>query len=247
MAKSSYFAVPALAAAALFLAPSSAHALTATSPVQAATLIQSTNTAINFQGFSNAFKTSNGIPLNAVLNTVLLTAKGTSGGSVEVIQYSPSGPATVTSPGIMNLTVNGIMPLGQINASTPNPLNVPAASFPGGVYTPGQATVNVTPQVHTYSWNLAPGGTNPLSFFLTNSLTLQALAEFAPTIGGTPGAQEGVDSSTFQLDSVLPDTFLTFGYSIPASSAVPGPLPILGAASAFAFSRRMRSRIKQAS
>jgi hypothetical protein len=220
--------------------------LTATSPVQAATLIKSTNTAINFQGFSNAFKTTNGIPLNAVLNTVLLTAKGTSGGSVEVLQFSPSGPATVTSPGIMNLTVNGIMPLGQVNASNPSPVIVPAATLVPS-YMPGQATVNVTPQQHTYTWNLAPGGTNPLSFFLTNSLTLQALAEFAPTIGGTPGAQEGVDSSTFQLDSVLPDTFLTFGYSIPASSAVPGPLPILGAASAFAFSRRMRSRIKQAS
>lgn len=240
-------AASAMAAAAL-LAPGSAHALTATSPVQAATVIGSSNTPINFQGFSPAFKTANSIPLWATLNNVKLTTKGRSGGSVTVTQFSPSGPATVTSPGTMNLTVNGIMPVGQSNASNPSPQSVPAAILVPS-YTPGVASVNVTPTDHTYSWFISSGGTNPLSYFSNNLLTFQALAEFAPTIGGTAGALESSDASTFALSSTLADTFLTFDYTVGSepSSPVPGPLPIIGAASAFAFSRRLRCRIKQVS
>ena len=237
-------AASALAAAAM-LAPGSAHALTATSPVQAATVITSTNTPINFQGFSNAFKAANWIPLHATLNNVLLTTKGRSGGSVTVTQFSPVGPATVTSPGTLNLTVNGIMPVGQPNASTPSPQTVPAA-VTSPSYIPGVASVNVTPADHTYTWFISSGGTNPLSYFTNNALTFQALSDFAPTIGGTAGASESADASTYALSSTLADTFLTFDYSVD-SQPVPGPLPIIGAASAFAFSRRLRSRIKQVS
>ena len=235
----------ALAAAAL-LAPGSAHALTATSPVQSAVTIASTATSIGFQGFSDAFKTANSIPLWATLDNVKITAKGTTGGSVVVQQFNPAGSAIVTSPGKMNLTINGIMPVSQDNNNTPSPATVPAAVYP--IPGAGSATINVTPTVHTYNWTLVPGGTNPLSFFYGNSLTLQALAEFSPTITGTPGAAETSDNSTFALSSILTDTFLTFDYTVgPEPSMVPGPLPIIGAASAFGFSRRLRSRIKQVS
>jgi hypothetical protein len=238
-------AASALAAAAL-LAPGSAHALTATSPVQSAVTIQSSATPIGFQGFSDAYKTSKGIPLWATLNSVLITAKGTAGGSVVVQQFNPAGPATVTSPGKMNLTINGIMPVGQNNSNTPSPATVPGAVYP--IPGAGSATITVTPTVLTFNWTLVPGGTNPLSFFYGNSLTLQALAEFAPTIGGTAGASETSDASTFALSPTLTDTFLTFDYTVgPEPSTVPSPLPIIGAASAFGFSRRLRSRIKQVS
>jgi hypothetical protein len=240
-------AASALAAAAL-LAPGSAHALTATSPVQAAVTIGSAapGTDISFQGFSDAFKTTKGIPLWATLNSVQITTKGTTGGSVVVQQFNPAGSATVTSPGKMNLTINGIMPTSQNNSNTPSPATVPAAVYP--IPGAGSATINVTPTVHTYNWAIVPGGTNPISFFYGNSLTLQALAEFAPTITGTPGAIETSDASTFALSSILADTFLTFDYTVgPEPSTVPSPLPIIGAASAFGFSRRLRSRIKQVS
>jgi hypothetical protein len=238
-------AASALAAAAL-LAPGSAHALTATSPVQSAVTIQSTATDIGFQGFSDAYKTNKGIPLWATLNSVQITAKGTTGGSVVVEQFNPAGSATVTSPGKMNLTINGIMPTSQNNSNTPSPATVPAAVYP--IPGAGSATINVTPTVLTYNWALVPGGTNPISFFYGNSLTLQAIAEFAPTITGTPGASETMDNSTFALSSILTDTFLTFDYTVgPEPSTVPSPLPIIGAASAFGFSRRLRSRIKQVS
>ena len=246
MATRTYLAASALAAAAL-LTHGSAHALTATSPVQSAATIQSTATPISFQGFSNDFKASNGIPLWATLNSVQITAKGLSGGSVTVSQYSPLGAATVTSPGVLNLTVNGIMPVSQSNASNPSPQTVPAA-VTTPTYIPGVASVNVTPESHTYSWFISEGGTNPLSYFSNNALTLQALAEFAPAISGTAGAMETADASTFALSPTLAETFLTFDYTVgPEPSTVPGPLPIIGAASAFGFSRRMRRRIKQVS
>jgi hypothetical protein len=120
---------------------------------------------------------------------------------------------------------------------------VPAAVYP--IPGAGSATINVTPTVLTYNWAIVPGGTNPISFFYGNSLTLQAIAEFAPTITGTPGAFKTTDNSTFALST---DTFLTFDYTVgPEPSTVPSPLPIIGAASAFGFSRRLRSRIKQVS
>jgi hypothetical protein len=236
------FAASALAAAAM-LAPGSAHALTATSPVQAATVIGSSNTPINFQGFSNAFKAANSIPLSATLNSVLITTKGTTGGSVVAANFNGGSSASVSSPGIQNITVNGIMPAGQSNANTPSPVILPPA--PGSPPFYSSATITVTPTVHTFSWNLTPGGTNPLAFFMNNALTLQALSEFAPTVTGL-GAGELSDASTFTLSSILTDTFLTFDYSV-GSQPVPGPLPIIGAAAAFGFSRRLRSRIKQVS
>jgi hypothetical protein len=239
-------AASALAAAAL-LAPGSAHALTATSPVQSAVTIGSTapGTDINFQGFSNAFKTAKSIPLWATLNSVQITTKGTTGGSVVVANFNQGGAATVTSPGTQNLTINGIMPVGKSNANTPTPLNVPAA--PGVSPFNTTRTVNITPTVQTFNWSLVPGGTNPLSYFVNNAVTLQALSEFAPVVTGL-GAGELSDASTYTLSSTLTDTFLTFDYTVgPEPSTVPGPLPIIGAASAFGFSRRLRSRIKQVS
>jgi len=237
-------AASALAAAAL-LAPGSAHALTATSPVQSAVTIQSTATDIGFQGFSDAYKTSKGIPLWATLNGVQITTKGTTGGSVVAVNFYQGGAVTVTSPGTQNLTINGIMPVGKSNANTPTPLNVPAA--PGTSPFMTTRTVNVTPTVQTFNWSLVPGGTNPLSYFTNNAVTLQALSEFSPTITGLGGGELS-DSSTYTLSSTLTDTFLTFDYTVgPEPSTVPGPLPIIGAASAFGFSRRLRSRIKQVS
>jgi len=242
MASRTYIAATALVAATL-LAPNAAHALTATSPVQSAVTIQSTNTPIGFQGFSNIFKTANSIPLTAILNSVMITVKGTSGGNVVVTQFSPLNTATVTSPGKLNLTVNGIMPVAQDNASSSTPSIIPAATLTP-TYTPGVGTITVVPQPHTYTWTLTPGGTNDISYFYNNAVTLQALSEFAPVIVGA-GASETSDSTTFALDSTLANTYLTFDYTIPApGAATPGPLPLLGAASAFGFSRRLRRRIK---
>jgi len=237
-------AASALAAAAL-LAPGSAHALTATSPVQSSVAIQSKATDIGFQGFSDAYKTSQGIPLWATLNSVQITTKGTTGGSVVVANFNPGSSATATSPGIQNLTINGIMPVGKQNDNSPTPVTVSPA--PGAPPFYSSATLNITPTVQTFNWALIPGGTNPLSYFTNDAVTLQALSDFAPTVTGL-GSGELSDSSTYTLSSTLADTFLTFDYTVgPEPSTVPGPLPIIGAASAFGFSRRLRSRIKQVS
>jgi hypothetical protein len=242
MAPRTYLAASALVAAAALLAPGSAHALTATSPIQSVVKIASSNTSMPFQGFSPAYKTANSIPNWATLDSVTITVKGTSGGSTGVVQYNPNASSSVTSPGTFNLTVNGIMPVGQANASS-------AATLPPAVNPPGfsTATISVTPQTHTFNWTLTPGGTNLLPYFYNDAVALQGFAEFAPTIIGTAQEDPDQDGSFLQLLNTT-DTFLTFNYTVgPAPAQTPSPLPIIGAASAFGFSRRLRNRIKQVS
>jgi hypothetical protein len=243
MAPRTYLAASALVAAAALLAPGSAHALTATSPIQSAVKIESSNTLMPFQGFSPAYKTANSIPNWATLDSVTITVKGTSGGSTGVVQYNPTASSSVTSPGIFNLTVNGIMPVGQTNASSTATLPPAAYPAPG----PSTATISVTPQTHTFNWTLTPGGTNLLPYFYNDAVALQGLAEFAPTIVGTAQEDPNQDVSFLQLLNTT-DTFLTFNYTVgPAPAQTPSPLPIIGGASAFGFSRRLRNRIKQVS
>ena len=215
-----------------------AHALTATSPLQAGATLTNTASNINFQGFSNNFKTANSIPLNAVLNSVEITAKGTAAGSVTISQFNPTGAASVTSPGSFLISVNSVTPVGQSNANLSG--TVPAAQLLP-VYAESTFASTITATSHTYRFFIAPGGTQPPSYFLNDSLALAALSDFIPVIGGTGGASETQDNSTFALSSTLSDTFLTFNYQL---ADVPAPLPVLGAVSAFGFSRRLRRRIK---
>jgi len=246
MAPRTLFAASALVAASL-LAPGSAHALTATSPIQSAVKIESSNTSMPFQGFSPAYKTSKGIPSWATLDSVVITVKGDSGGTTGVAQYNPGASAFVTSPGTFNLTVNGIMPVGQANASSTATL--PPADYPSPPGTGASTdTITVTPQSHTFNWTLTPGGTNLLPYFYNDSVTLQGLAEFSPTIAGIGAAEDATKDSSFLQLLNTTDTFLTFNYTVgPAPAQTPSPLPIIGAASAFGFSRRLRNRIKQVS
>ena len=233
------------------VAPTASRAATATTPILTnPTINGATNTNLNFQGFDNAFKVANGIPLNAVLNNVLLTAKGTTGGSVSLINFVPGSPATVGSPGTFNLTVNGVSPISQSNANS-TPTIAGATLTP---YVPGSGTANITSTAKTFMWNVFNGGTlsvAPNGPWYSSTVSLASLSDFvAPVASGS--LTEGVfsdpntlpgDNSTFLISSLLSDTTLTYDWSLP-TSPVPGPLPLLGAASAFGFSRRIRNRIK---
>jgi hypothetical protein len=87
-----------------------------------------------------------------------------------------------------------------------------------------------------------------LPYFYNDSVTLQGLAEFTPTIVGNGAAEDATQDFSFLQLLNTTDTFLTFNYTVGTAPAqTPSPLPIIGAASAFGFSRRLRSRIKQVS
>jgi hypothetical protein len=242
----------ALASAAALLslvAPAASSAATTTTPILTnPTINGATNTNLNFLGFDNAFKTANGIPLDAVLNNVLLTAKGTTGGSVSLINFVPGAPATVGSPGTFNLTVNGISPISQTNANS-TPTIAGATTIP--VYTPGSGMASITPTAKTFMWNVFNGGTlstAPNGPWFSSTVSLASMSDFIANVA-SGSLTEGVfsppfttlpgDNSTFSL---LSQTTLTYDWSTPTD--VPGPLPLLGAAAAFGFSRRIRNRIK---
>jgi hypothetical protein len=245
----------ALASAAALLslvAPAASSAATQTTPILTnPTINGATNTNLNFRGFDNTFKNDFGIPLNAVLNNVLLTVKGTTGGSVSLINFVPGAPATVGSPGTFNLTVNGISPISQSNANS-TPTIAGATTLPS--YVPGSGTANITPTAKTFMWNVFNGGTlstAPNGPWYASTVSLASLSDFTALVA-SGSLTEGVfsppfttlpgDNSTFLISSLLSETTLTYDWSTPTD--VPGPLPLLGAAAAFGFSRRIRNRIK---
>jgi hypothetical protein len=214
-----------------------ARALTVTTPVLSGATFTNALSNISFKGFNN---TNFALPPGSFLTGVKLTTTGTAGGTFQVSQYSPLGPATVTSPGLFNLTVNGMTPAPQNNSNTVG--TVPAATLTPS-YAPGVANFNIASQSHTYNWFIYPGGTpgSALSYFTTATVALPGQCSFTPTIGGTAGAGVSKDGCTFALNTPLTNTFLTYEYD------VPGPLPIVGAAAAFSWSRRLRRRVAKSS
>jgi hypothetical protein len=117
-------------------------------------------------------------------------------------------------------------------------------------------TTGLSSTTYTINANGAPGsGTNLLTPFNIGTqigttfkirFTIPAVAGFAPTDGSaTIGAYARNQQST---GPALPQTQTrdSAAYQSPATSAVPGPLPLFGAAAAFSFSRKARQRIKQA-
>jgi hypothetical protein len=212
-----------------------AHALSVTTPVLSGATFSSALSNISFKGFnsSNFF-----LPPGSFLTGARLTINGTAAGTFQVTQYSPLGPASVSTPGTFNLQVNSILPTAQTNANSTG--SVPAATFTPS-YTPGVANFNITSQPHTFNWAMYPGGTpgTALSYFTTATVTLPGKCSFVPTIGGTAGASQSADGCSFALDSTLANTYLTYDYD------VPGPLPVVGAAAAFSWSRRLRRRVAQ--
>lgn len=213
----------------------SAHALTVTSPLTAApSTITNAGTTLSFKSFSSANFV---LPPNATLQNVFLTVKGTTGGSTSALNYAPSASA-FDSTGNFGLTANGLT-----NASTTGTATtvVPCGGVAcAGGNPPGAASSSITPTVKTFFWSVFGGG---FDFTSPNTLSLSVLSSFSPTF--TPGGPfKSADASTFAVSPNLAETFLTYDYYIP--SGVPGPLPIVGGMTAFAFSRRLRRRISSA-
>jgi hypothetical protein len=212
-----------------------AHALSVTAPVLSGATFTSVASNIAFSGFNSSNFV---LPPGSFLTGVRLTTTGTAAGTFQVTQFSPVGPATVSSPGKIGLTVNGVSPADQNNTNTTG--TVPAAQT-SPTYIPGVANFNITSQPHTFNWSLYPGGSPgaTLSYFTTATVSLPGLCTFTPVIGGTIGASRSNDGCTFALSPTLANTFLTYEYD------VPGPLPLFGAAAVFGWSRRLRKRVAE--
>ena len=226
-----FLALPAFLA--FSAAAPAAHAVVTTTPLQATPdPITHIGTPLTFKSFGQ-LKTELLIPFNAVLNGVSLATRGTTGGSVTATNYNPAASA-FSSPGNFLLAANGFSN-GQ---NTPN-LGAPVSggTFPGGIPVPGTGTSTITPQVQSRLFSIFPGTFN---FSSPATLSLSVVSSYSTnfTVGG-PFISS--DNSTFTVSSTLSDTYLAYDWSVP--SGVPGPLPLVGGMTAFAFSRRLRRRV----
>jgi hypothetical protein len=212
-----------------------AHAVVTTTPLQATpAAITPGGTPLTFKSFGQ-LKTELLIPFNAVLNGVSLGTRGTTGGSVTATNYNPAASA-FSSPGNFLLAANGFSN-GQI---TPNSGAPVSGNTPGSI--PGTGTATITPQVQSRLFSIFPGTFNFSSpAILSLSVASSYSANF--TVGGPYISS---DNSTFTVSSTLSDTVLAYDWSLPSASGVPGPLPLVGGMTAFAFSRRLRRRVSSA-
>ena len=233
-----FIALPVLFA--FSAAAPAAHAVVTTTPFLAAPTgpINPAGRNLTFKSFGQ-LKADMVIPLGAVLNGVILTTKGVTGGSVTATNFNPTASAFVT-PGNFLLSTNSFSN-GQL---TPNS----GAAVSGGVFTPpstftpGFGTAAITAQTQNRMWSVFPGTFN---FTSPATLSLSVASSYSTnfTVGG-PFIAPGADNSTFTVSSTLSDTYLAYDWSVP--SGVPGPLPLVGGMTAFAFSRRLRRRISSA-
>lgn len=146
-------------------------------------------------------------------------------------------------------------------SSAPNFLNhtfrVNSAGAPWGVGTYGfNYTVSVTGSSNTFLGYSASSTSSifdpvpPAGTFVVDGLAPSSpAAAIAPSIGGGGVATynaSNITSDTFSLTlNVTAGLVETVSSTVAQQVPVPGPLPILGAGAAFAFSRRLRKRIKQ--
>jgi len=214
-----------------------AHALTINTPlVSNPGNITSSGTNLPFLGFSSVFKAANNIAPNAILTNVRLTIRGNTGGTITALNFNPTTSSDFDGTNALNqfkLTSNGGT-LGDTN-QTSSP-TIPAATLLPSYVPGGPVSATITPELTTMTNNIFSGSFD----FTTLNLSLPVLASFSPvfTIGGPSVSADG---SLFSITTPLSDTFLTYDYVEPTT--VPGPLPLVGGMTAFAFSRRLRRRI----
>jgi hypothetical protein len=226
-----------------FSVAGSAQAITFTAPITSAPTLTGTPSTISFPGTSTF-----AVPPGYFLTKVALTLAGTTGGSVNVENYSPFASSTA-SDGLFTLSANNVtngQPGGYTTTIIPSASLLPVPPF----FVPGTAVVPKTTQQSTFSmdiWRSSPAipgvtpGSTPAYFATTLVNITNAFTSPGPTFtGGASQIASGGNNTTFAISPVLPNSYLTYTFE------VPGPLPVLGSAAAFGWSRRLRRRISQA-
>jgi hypothetical protein len=200
--------------------------------------ITNTGTNLSFTGFDSAFKSNNNINPNAILTDVVFATSGTTGGTVTSRnQSTTTDSAYVLSGGIFTLALpasgDSVGFTNNITVSGTNSL--PKAVFPATQGTAKNATI--TGSNKSASFSIFSGGDS--IFTAANTIALSFKSSFAPVYSSV-GPIVTVDNSRFTVSPTLANTTLTYYFSTPE---VPGPLPLVGGMTAFAFSRRLRRRI----
>lgn len=255
-----------LVAAGCLLAPQQAQALTATTTYQYFKIYQ--NPAFNnpatlsFQNFNTALPgtfgnlTGLGFKIAGAANG---TGSATVGGNPRVgngsetadsaafISYAPKFTFQATSPLVTSSPITGTS-----TAASPNPVNCVSSQscpMPGGG--------SVIPLSSFRTLNLAGSYNGSGGFASIANQTAWRTGTVTSTTASANFSGTGTDM-TFNFDptvgspaSVVAKPYiegyvaLVYQYDLPPvpGATVPGPLPLLGAASAFAWSRRMRNRI----
>ncbi|QPN62238.1 hypothetical protein [Synechococcus sp. CBW1004] len=114
----------------------------------------------------------------------------------------------------------------------------------------GPTPISISPS-DMLSSSFTVGGGQILSsdfFGLINQFTALALNDTSVCGTGVPGVSflDLFDAIDCGVTGVLDSASSTLSFS-PAAASVPGPLPLLGAAAAFAHSRRLRARLRDGS
>jgi hypothetical protein len=201
--------------------------------------ITNAGTNLSFHGFSSAFKATNNINPLAVLTDVVFGTSGQTGGTVTSRnQSTTTNSSYVTTPGqsgTFTLTANGDSVGFSNNITVAAPNSLPKAVPPNALGTAKNATITTSNK--SASFSIFSGGDSV--FTAGNTIALSFKSSFAPVFSSA-GPIVTTDSSRFTVSSTLSNTTLTYYFSTPE---VPGPLPLVGGMTAFAFSRRLRRRI----
>ena len=196
--------------------------------------ITSGGTNLSFTGFSSAFKAANNINPLAVLTNVEFATRGNTGGTVTSRNQSTTTNSAYTlAGGIFTLTTNSDSAGFTNNISVSGTNSLPKAVPPATLGTAKSATITASNK--SASFSIFSGNFD----FTAATLALPIFSSFAP-VYTQPGPIVTTDSSTFTVSPTLSQTSLTYYFSTPE---VPGPLPLVGGMTAFAFSRRLRRRI----
>jgi hypothetical protein len=155
--------------------------------------------------------------------------------------YATVAPRLLTTPWWGSSSLSG--QLAQALAATKVPC-APGTPLPG----PGICG-DLTLPLNGQSVNTLTGAQNLGYLFASGTSTLNVpgippipIVDWSSTIA--PTYLTGLNGSTTQADPTS-YTWAVGTFTPPQGSPVPGPLPLVGAAAAFGFSRRLRSRINK--
>jgi hypothetical protein len=259
-----------VAAAASLLVPQQAHALVATTQYVPFKIFQ--NPALNgptfplsFQNFNTAFGgDTSGLTLSGIGFKIAGASDGTGSATVAgnprvtnqsedfdrqaFVQYAPKFSftnGTNTTGPITATTTNATSPVPCVSAqSCPNP--------GGGTTIPMNSTRTLNLAGNTYA------GTGGFASIAMQNAWRNSLSIKTATATGTPSANfTGTgDDMAYNFDPTLSTSVVSkpyiegwiaiqYEYEV-IPSAVPGPLPLFGAAAAFGWSRRLKKRISSA-
>ncbi|MFZ9753695.1 MAG: hypothetical protein ACO3B3_09100 [Cyanobium sp.] len=251
--------VATLATAASVLIPQQAQALQVTTAfvpfqVYSNSALNSPGT-LNFQNFSSVY-TGPGILKSVgfkIAGNVNGTGSATASGNPRITNQSESDDITLTSLSYkttLNPAANAYQKIvagPTQNATSFGCVTTQSCMSPGGGYTIPSSSSRTLNLSGTYS------GTSPsfvslsaaeIAAFTTGTVTSTYEVAFyiSPTTDIAPGWDPSLSASVLAKPNIQGFAALVYEYELPPAQT-PGPLPLVGAAAAFGWSRRLRNRM----